>query len=61
MKIVSEKDVKMVDLDIDFKEEEIEMMLEYADDFMPIEELNRLKIEWALIEIIKKAVEEKAE
>lgn len=61
MKIVSEKDVKMVDLDIDFEEEEIEMMLEYADDFMPIEELNRLKIEWALIEIIKKAVEEKAE
>lgn len=54
MKILSEKDETIVNMEVDFTEKEYNLMLNYAQDNMSTEELDRLMIEWSLIDIIKK-------
>lgn len=53
MKILNETDSKVVNMECDFTEEECQMLVKYADDNMPDERLDELKIEWAFIEILK--------
>ncbi len=43
-------------LNIDFNEEEYSNLMEYAQDNMPLEKLDELMVEWAMIDLLKKAL-----
>jgi len=53
MKIISEKPSNTFYMEIDFEEEEFDTLKTFADQNMPEEELDRVKIEWAFVNILK--------
>ena len=57
MKILSEEEVKFVNLQMDMTDEEEKTLLQYADEHMPEEVIERLTIEWAFIELLKNGLE----
>ena len=58
MKILSEKEVKFVNMELDMTDEEEKTLLQYADENMPENELKRLTVEWAFIDLLKKSLKE---
>lgn len=61
MEILSETEKAVVDMEFDLTEKEYETLLNHANDNMPDKELERLMIEWALVDMLKNTVEEKTE
>lgn len=57
MKILSEKETTVVDMDCEWEDEEIQILLEYADKNMPEEELVKSKMSWAFAKLIEKHLE----
>lgn len=55
MKILSEKKREIVDMELDLSEEDYTNLLNYAERSITREEYEALLIEWAFVEIIKKA------
>ncbi len=58
MKILSETPVDYVNMEVDLTEKERSTFLEYARNSMDVEEIDELLIEWAIVDILKKSVEE---
>lgn len=55
VKILSEKKREIVDMELDLSEEDYTNLLNYAERSITREEYEALLIEWAFVEIIKKA------
>jgi hypothetical protein len=54
-------DTNYVGMDIDLTPDQYEMMLNHADRNMSVKQLNDLKVEWAVINLITLDVEEKSD
>ena len=61
MKILSETDEKVVNMEVEFTDEETEILLNYAHEHMSEEKRVELMMEWALIEILKETIEQKSD
>lgn len=59
MNILGEVEEKYVKMDVELEPKERKILLQYAKENMPKETLTSLKLEWALIDLITKLVEEK--
>lgn len=57
MKILKETEETIVNMTCDFEDDEYKLLLDMAEREMPEERLNELKIEWALTEVLKRAIE----
>jgi hypothetical protein len=57
MKINSEVEKTIFDLNITFEESEYDFLLTYAKDNMSIDIKNEMLINWALIEVLKKYID----
>lgn len=59
MKILNMGDSKLVDFQCDFSDDEYKILLEYAEDNIPPNELEGMKINWAVVSLLTKYVEDK--
>lgn len=60
MKILSENETTVVDMQCDFEEEEFKLLIKYADDNMTEDDLLNMKLNWSFIEILKNMVNEES-
>jgi len=58
MEILSEKEEKVVKWELDLSKDEEKLLISYATDNMPKETKRNFLMEWALIDLIKKYIEE---
>ena len=56
MKIINEKDVKMVDMECEFSNEDISKLRDYYKENASENEKKRLEINWALTDVLTKAM-----
>lgn len=54
MKILSETEKKVVDMEFDMTDEEMALLVNYAMNNIGKEEMDKLLINWALLDILKK-------
>ena len=54
----SEVEETIFKCNIDFSEEEYSNLLEYAEDYMPEDRKNELMIEWALVNLLERLIDE---
>ncbi len=59
MEIISEKEEKIVNMEIDLSEEEMKNLIEIADKSMSKSQLNNLKVEWVIINCLEKMIKNK--
>ncbi len=56
MNILTEKESVVVNLEIEYTDEEVDILLKYAHDHMSEDDKQGLLMEWSLIEIIKDSI-----
>lgn len=58
MKILNETDKKICSMDINIDDEEYQIYIDYYDDNISQKDKNNLKVEWSIIDILTKIVNE---
>ncbi|HSH24689.1 MAG TPA: hypothetical protein VLA13_04040 [Massilibacterium sp.] len=53
MEILSEKEEKVYNYQLEMTDHERHLLFEYASDNIPTEELDQLLIEWAILDLLK--------
>ena len=61
MELISEEIIEQVRLEFDLTKEEMVSLIYYADKTIQMDKLNELKIEWAVNDILEKALEDDQE
>ena len=56
MEILSEKTSKVVNMQVEFADEEYDLLYHYAKDNIPTQKLNDLLISWAVSDILRKHI-----
>jgi hypothetical protein len=56
IKILSEKEEKFINLEVDMSDEVREALLEYADQYMTTKEDQDIRVNWAFVDIIKRHI-----